>query len=295
MKKLPFALNTLYTFTVAAQALSFKAAAEQLHLSPSAVSRQIQSLESSLNVELFIRKNRALQLTDAGRLLLVSARSSFDNLSETVETISPSVASQALRLSVLPYFANNWLLPRLSSFTSLHPNIQLSFDSDTAYKPFDSRAVDGCFRFSPEQRDDLVAMKLFRQYAIPVASSELLSQHDWAGDLKILSELRWFEAAAQPDLWQQWQRAHHCENLTPKDRLSFNDAETALQAAREGLGVVMGAWPLIEKDIEQQRLICLTKPLVELSEIYYFVYSKDNRQPELLAMVEWLKQFQQET
>lgn len=294
MKKLPFALNTLHTFTVAAQNLSFKTAAEQLHLSPSAVSRQIQSLEASIDCELFVRKNRALQLTEAAEVLLAAALSSFEILSDAVNDISSASSAQRLRLSVLPYFANNWLLPRLSEFTSQNPQVQLSFDSDSTYQSFNTSITDGCFRFSPEPRDDLIALKLFHQYAIPVASPELLAQHGWNGDMNVLSEMRWFDAAAQPDLWQQWKLAHGYEALEAKDRLSFNDAETALQAAREGLGVVMGAWPLIERDIQQQRLVALTEPNPELSEAYYFVYPRESRQPALLSMVEWLKQFQRE-
>jgi len=292
LKKLPFALNTLPTFTAAAQCLSFKAAAEQLHLSPSAVSRQIQSLEASLDTQLFVRNNRSLQLTAAGRILLNSAQSSFELLSAAVTDISKDSTVHRLRLSVLPYFANNWLLPRLAQFTALNPEVQLSFDSESTYKRFDADVTDGCFRFAPELRDDLETLKLFRQYAVPVASPKLLERHGWSGDLAALNDMRWFDAAAQPDLWQQWQRIYQCESLTAKDRLSFDDAETALQAARESLGVVMGAWPLIERDIQQQRLVCLTEPHPALSETYYFVYSRNSRQPSLLAMVEWLRQFQ---
>ncbi|MGH1372159.1 MAG: LysR substrate-binding domain-containing protein [Cellvibrionaceae bacterium] len=292
MRKFPFALNTLYTFTVAARELSFKAAAEQLHLSASAISRQIQSLESSLNVELFIRKNRALELTHAGQLLLESSQSCFDGLFETIDTISSAATSQTLRLSVLPYFANNWLLPRLSSFTALHPNIQLSFESDSTYQKFNAANVDGCFRFSPENREDLVSLRLFRQYAIPVASPELLARHSWSGDMSVLSEMRWFDSEAQPDYWSQWKQVHGYNCLEAKDRLSFGDAETGLQAAREGLGVVMGAWPLIEKDLQQKKLVALTEPSSRLSEPYYFVYSRENTKPALAAMIDWLEQFQ---
>ncbi len=292
MNKLPFALNSLHTFTVAAQHLSFKAAADQLHLSPSAVSRQIQSLESSLKSELFVRKNRALELTEAGDILLAAAQSSFETLFAAISDISSTSMTQRLRLSVLPYFANNWLLPRLAGFTSKYPKVQLSFDSDSTYQKFDAANVDGCFRFSPENREDLVSLRLFRQYAIPVASPELLARHSWSGDMSVLSEMRWFDSAAQPDYWSQWKQVHGYNCLEAKDRLSFSDAETGLQAAREGLGVVMGAWPLIEKDLQQKKLVALTEPSSRLSEPYYFVYSRENTKPALAAMIDWLEQFQ---
>ena len=293
MIKLPFALNTLQTFTAAAEQLSFKLAAERLHLSPSAVSRQIQTLEESLQTTLFIRQARSLELTAEGKKLLTVARHSLTALAEVAAEISSRDDKNDLVISALPYFANNWLLPRLTEFTDANPDVQLTFDSDLTYKSFDEQLIDGCFRFAPEKRDDLIAMKLFRQYAVPVVKPELLQQHDWSQDLSMLEKMRWFDSAAQPELWSKWQDVHQCQHLQPLDRISFDDAETALQAARQGLGVSMAAWPLIEMDVKEGRLVCLTEPSESLCEIYYFVYSKTNSNPSLLAMVEWLKRYQQ--
>lgn len=293
MHKLPFALNTLQTFVVAAETLSFKTAAERLHLSASAISRQIQSLEQSLGVTLFVRHSRSLQLTDEGKKLFQVAQTSLQMLASTAEEISPKSAKASLALSALPYFSNNWLLPRLSEFSNRHPEIRLSFESDSTYQSFDSNKTDGCFRFAPETRDDLVAMKLFRQYAVAVASPKLVEQEGLSQSLESLNRVRWFDAAAQPQLWQQWQQVHSATHIAPIDRISFDDAETALQAAREGLGVAMAAWPLIEKDVNEKRLVCLTAPTDALSEYYYFVYAKDNTDPSLQLMVQWLKSYQQ--
>ena len=293
MIKLPFALNTLQTFVVAAEQLSFKLAAERLHLSPSAVSRQIQSLEESLQTPLFIRHGRSLELSAEGKRLLLVARESLNALASVVTEISSREDGKNLVISALPYFANNWLLPRLSDFKDRNPRIQLTFDSDLTYKAFDDSLIDGCFRFAPEARDDLIALPLFKQYAVPVASPELLQQFGWQGEISVLEKLRWFDAVAQPQLWSSWQEVHDCNHLQPVDRISFDDAETALQAARQGLGVSIAAWPLIESDVEEQRLICLTEPTEALSETYYFVYAKDNTSPSLLAMIEWLKRYQQ--
>ena len=293
LHKLPFALNTLQTFVVAAETLSFKDTAERLHLSASAISRQIQALEQSLDVTLFIRHSRSLQLTDEGQQLFQVAQSSLQMLATAVAEISPKLPKTSLTLSALPYFSNNWLLPRLSEFSNRHPHIQLSFESDSTYQSFDVHKTDGCFRFAPEARDDLVALKLFRQYAVPVASPELIQQKGLGRALEFFNHVRWFDAASQPQLWYQWQQAHQSTHLAPTDRISFDDAETALQAAREGLGVAMAAWPLIEKDVKEERLVCLTEPLESLSEYYYFVYAKNNKDPSLQLMVEWLTSYQQ--
>ncbi len=291
MPLLSSSLNSLRTFEVAARKLSFKDAAEELCLSASAVSRQVQSLEEDIGVALFIRQNRSLQLTENGRQLLTTVTEILNKLSVTVSAISPQSKPQ-LRLSAQPYFANNWLLPRLNEFTQQYGDIGLTFESDLTYQTFDSAKIDGCFRFAPVESDATGTMKLFRQYLVPVASPELLQEHDWSGDLSILSQLRWFHSSSQPKMWALWQAHFKQEHLKPIESLHFDDAETALQAAREGLGVVMGALPLIQRDIDRGSLIPLTEPHVALSENYYFVYPRHHTNPAITAMVEWLGRYQ---
>jgi LysR family transcriptional regulator, glycine cleavage system transcriptional activator len=291
MYLLPTALNNLRTFEVAARKLSFKDAAEELCLSASAVSRQIQSLEDDIGVTLFVRQNRSLQLTEEGRQLFITTAEALSQLSATVKAISPQTKQQ-LRLSAQPYFANNWLLPRLNEFTEQHGDIGLTFESDLTYQSFDSAKIDGCFRFAPTESEETVAMPLFRQYLVPVASPELLRQHGWNGDLSILSKLRWFHSSSQPQMWTSWQTHFQQEQLQPLESLHFDDAETALQAAREGLGVVMGAMPLIQRDIDRGTLIPLTEQQEALSAVYYFVYPKQHSNPAITAMVEWLDRYQ---
>ncbi len=291
MHFLPTALNNLRTFEVAARKLSFKAAAEELCLSASAVSRQVQSLEDDIGVALFVRQNRSLQLTEEGRQLFNTTVEVLNQLSSTVKAISPQSKPQ-LRLSAQPYFANNWLLPRLSEFTEQYGNIGLTFESDLTYQPFESAKIDGCFRFAPPESEEIVAMPLFRQYLVPVASPELLHQHGWSGDLSILSQLRWFHSSSQPQMWASWQAHFQQEHLQPLESLHFDDAETALQAAREGLGVVMGAMPLIQRDIDRGALLPLTEQQQALSAVYYFVYPKHHSNLAITAMVEWLARYQ---
>lgn len=291
MYRLPTALNNLRTFEVAARKLSFKGAAEELCLSASAVSRQVQSLEDDIGVALFVRQNRSLQLTDEGRQLYSTTSEILNQLSTTVKAISPQVKQQ-LRLSAQPYFANNWLLPRLSEFTEQYGDIGLTFESDLTYQSFDRSKIDGCFRFAPTESEEAVVMPLFRQYLVPVASPELLRQHDWSGNLNVLSQLRWFHSSSQPQMWASWQAHFQQEQLQPLESLHFDDAETALQAAREGLGVVMGALPLIQRDIDKGTLVPLTEQQEALSAVYYFVYPKQHSNPAISAMVEWLARYQ---
>jgi LysR family transcriptional regulator, glycine cleavage system transcriptional activator len=291
MPLLPSSLNSLRTFEVAARKLSFKDAAEELCLSASAVSRQVQSLEDDIGVALFIRQNRSLQLTEEGRTLFNTTAEALNQLSTTVKAISPKTKQQ-LRLSAQPYFANNWLLPRLSEFTEEHGDIGLTFESDLTYQNFDSAKIDGCFRFAPIESEETIAMELFRQYLAPVASPELLRQHGWNGDLSILSQLRWFHSLSQPQMWASWQAHFQQEQLQPLESLHFDDAETALQAAREGLGVVMGAMPLIQRDIDRGSLVPLTEQQEALSAVYYFVYPKYHSNPAITAMVDWLRRYQ---
>lgn len=291
MRSLPSSLNTIRTFEVAARKLSFKDAADELCLSASAVSRQISGLEEDIGVALFERGNRSLQLTAAGKELFEATGQALGLLASAVSSISPQGQLQ-LRLSAQPYFANNWLLPRLHAFTQQHENIRLTFESALTYKAFDSTKIDGCFRFEAKADAHTEVMKLHRQYMIPLASPDLLERHGWNGDLTILNKLCWFHSTHQPDLWAQWQQHFDLESLSPAESLDFDDAETALQAARQGLGVVMGAMPMVQRDIDEGRLVALTEPQQALSADYFFVYPKVHSNPAITAMVQWLEAHQ---
>ena len=289
---LPSSLNTLRTFSVAAKHLSFKAAADELCLSPSAVSRQIAGLEDQIGCKLFQRQVRGLALTPEGTKLSATLESVFDQLHSTLEIISPhnKSKSEPLVISAQPYFANHWLLPRLHRFKHQYPNVLLQFESELTYKPFDANKIDGCFRFTPPIDKGLHVKKLFRQFAVPVAAPVLLNKSDWNGDLRCLSAFNWCHTLSQPDLWQQWTDAWGLPNLLANENMFFDDADTALQAAKNGIGVAMAAWPLVEATVTAGHLVRLSDCHPQLYSDYYFICAKSNHDSRLQLFINWLNQ-----
>lgn len=287
--KRPSSLNTLRTFEVAARKLSFKEAGEELSLSASAVSRQINQLETEINCPLFERFNRQLALTKQGAQLYTAVNEALRSLEKTIQLISPDLSTAELRISAQPYFVHHWLLPRLQQFNEEYPHINLSFESEHTYQPFNAQYYDGCFRFEAEPSEEADCFHLFKQYAVPVASPSLLRAIEWGGDLSELNQLRWFYTASQPQLWDQWKQLHGLSSLNPKEISEFDDAEMALQAAKKGLGIVMAAWPLIDDDIASGDLVMLSEKHEALAADYYFLYAKNSNNPNLSVFVNWLQ------
>ena len=226
-----------------ARSLSFKDAADQLFLSPSAVSRQIQGLEQALDKQLFVRGNRSITLTQEGEVLLEGVEQAFSMLESSLKALEPSRETMALRVGAQQYFSNNWLFPRISGFLEDNPGIEIKFESSQTYQSFDEAVIDICIRFAPEQEDNLVCEPFFPQQAVLLAAPSLVEQFDLLENRDRVSECEWLTLRSQPDLMQRWFEGlgdvshHRC--------IQFDDAHAALMAAKEGMGVVLAAWPLV--------------------------------------------------
>src|SRR5215475_7464035 len=164
----------LRAFACAAETLSFKQAAAELHLSPSAVSRQVQSLEAHLGVALFRRLNPGLELTLEGRRYLESVRRVLAELRRARESLV-APGSGPLRVSALQSFTENWLIPHLAEFERAHPGIELCVEATLRYADFDRDAVDVAIRFGTGPWGDLHSEPIVDMEYFPVCSPALLS------------------------------------------------------------------------------------------------------------------------
>lgn len=288
-------LNALNTFLQVAQTLSFKEAADQLCLSPSAVSRQVQGLEQAMGVLLFLRGNRSITLTPEGQVLLQGVEQAFSVLDSTFAAMTSRQNPKVLRVGAQQYFSNNWLFPRLSDFIAEHPGIEIQFDSSQTYQPFDPEACDICIRLSPAQQEGVCCEPFFPQQAILVAAPELAETYDLQTDLSQVMECDWLAVRSQPSLLAQW--LHHVEAEMSWDTsaidthpvILFDDAQAALTAAKEGVGVVLAATPLIDRLLANQDLVQIGGKHPAFVSDYYLVYSEALRDhPPLQAFRAWL-------
>jgi len=171
-RKLP-PLNALRAFEAAARALSFKRAAEELHVTQAAVSHQVRALEAQLGLELFVRKHRALELTPAGARYLPALSEAFDRLDDATLALRARPRTSRLVLSVVPSFAANWLVPRLGGFRARHSGIDLVVLSSSELVDFTRDAVDVGIRFGPGAWPRVRADLLFGEEYLAVVSPKL--------------------------------------------------------------------------------------------------------------------------
>jgi len=284
-------LNALRSFEVAARHLSFTKAAEELHVTHSAISHQIKALEEWLGTPLFRRVNRGLLLTEPGQAYLKPVRESFQRLGEATWRLKAKGRSGPLTVSVMPSFASKWLVPRLRRFRERHPDIDVRVSATPDLIDFDREDVDLAVRYgrgnwSTELRSDL----LIRESMFPVCSPKLL---EGPLPLKTIQDLRHHTLLTdydwRVDFWQLWLDAAGITDLVPKHALSFNYSNLMLQAAIDGLGVALTQNALAGDDLAAGRLVRLFDVTLPTDYAYYVVTpSLSSMRPKIVAFRDWL-------
>jgi LysR family transcriptional regulator, glycine cleavage system transcriptional activator len=292
MRSLP-PLNALHTFEVVARHLSFQQAAEELDVTSTAVSHQIKLLENHLGVTLFRRRPRPLTLTEAGHLLSPVVSQSFDAIAAAISPLRQIPESQTLTVSITTVFAAKWLLPRLSNFQQLHPEVDLRLQTSNDVVDLQRHTVDLAIRYGRGNYPGLVVCKLMSDVFLPVCSPRLLQdQHPIRkpDDLvhHCLLHFEWSHFGDEAPNWKNWFKTAGLTPTTSKDRLKFNEESLAIQAAIADQGVALCSNIHVADDVS---LGFLVQPL-EVSLIgfnYSAVYLENHPKKTLiLKFVDWL-------
>lgn len=258
-RKLP-PLNALRAFEAAARHMSFKRAAEELHVTRAAVSQQVALLEEQLGTRLFVRMNRALRLTEAGRACLPDIQQGFDLLSSGVEQAVTEDARGALVVACSPTLASKWLVPRLDDFNGLMPEIDVRLEAQYALPDFHNEEADVALTFGPAVfADELHADPLFAVSVVPLCSPALCRGD---GALRKPTDLTRFrllhdDALAQdPDLpgWASWLESFGVEGVDASRGPRFSHTMHALEAAIDSQGVLLSIDRLGVADVAAGRL-----------------------------------------
>lgn len=237
--KLP-PLNTLRFFDVAAQTESFVRAAEHLHVTHGAVSRQVRLLEQSLGVELFERRNRALFLTAAGRALHSTTQAIFEQVEDTVKRLQRPVQDNALVLSCEPTIAMRWLIPRLPDFHAAHPDIQLQLVAAGGAVDFARSGIDLALRRDDFHWDRLLhSVKICDEWMGPVCR---------AGSQEAAQNPRLLHSRTRPMAWSDW---HHLrgERVPHRAGSNYEHFYLSIQAASAGLGLAMASALMVSDEL----------------------------------------------
>ena len=284
--KLP-PLNTLRLFEAAGRHASFKIAAEELHVTPSAVSHGIQTLEQWLGVPLFIRGTRTLELTSAGYAYLPRVRDALDELASATEAVSGRRPSGKLTVSVAVSFGMLWLMPKLAGFKKLHPEIDVTLDTAHRHAEFPRDGVDAGIRMAQSKPKMLYSIKLMTLDLVPVVTPEVASTIRCFDDLKRHSLLH---VAAVNDDWATWAKLARHQDLDLTKGLRFDTIQMAQEAAVQGIGVAMGRLPLITSELNAGRLSMVLGPPHRCETSYWFVTSHDAlTRPEIQAFRDWIQ------
>ena len=287
-RRLP--LNTLSAFRAVAELANLRAAAEVLHLTHSAVSQQIKGLEAQLGFTLFERRGRRVVLNPAGAALLRSVQTALATLDDGVQAAAAAAAGEAqrLRLTVLPSFANRWLLPRIGRWRERHPGIALEIEASIKSMDLVREGFHAAIRQGIGPWPGLESERLFDRPPIIVVAS--------ASNARRLAGAQPEALAREPllgdmDLWQAWFEAAGLKT-NPRPVAVFNDAGLMLQAAEQNIGLALTREILAADALCDGRLVQLSPVAITHSEAepYHFVYPPSVRDWEpLTSLRRWLR------
>lgn len=289
------ALDLFRGFEAAARHLSFTRAAEELFVTQSAVSRQIQSLEERLGVELFIRRNRGLSLTAAGEQMQRAVGQALQTLQSAVERIAPDPRQNLVTVTASVSFCSLWLIPRLTAFRKLHPDVDVRISANNLVLDLDRERIDIGIRYCPVAKAPPGSIRLFGEEILPVCSPALL--RDRSRPLKSVSDLKHHVLLHLDDsdrsipwlTWGVWLESAGVPDLKPAGSLRFSHYDQVINAAIGGQGVAIGRRPLVRYFIEEKSLV-VPFPLGSVTDRAYFIVrtAATAARSEVKDFVDWL-------
>ena len=290
-------LDLLKGFEAAARLLSFTKAGDELFLSQSAVSRQIQELEDQLGVRLFERRHRALELTEAGQALYAASAQVLATMRSVTDRLRATQSRRTLSVTTSQSFASLWLIPRLAGFTRTHADLDVRISADTRVLDLERDGLDLAIRHGPATLVGDGAVKLFGERVFPVCSPKLMQ--DPKRPLREPADLRHHVLLQYDDPegrhpwmhWKTWLEAERLADLRPAGSLTFSGYDQIIPAAVAGHGVAIGRSPLVRKMISSGELVAPFKRTTDPARGYYAVLSKNSAgKPEVADFVNWLKE-----
>lgn len=290
-KRLVPSMTALQCFEAAARHLSFTRAAEELHLTQSAVSKQVAQLEEMLRHHLFLRIRRRLQLTPAGSLYLAEVNkilTQVDMSSRYVQTYGTQ--TEVLKVATQPSFGVRWLIPHLKGFGKRHPNIHLDIRNEMEPFALLQGSADVVFFYGQGTWPGATCVELFGEEVVPVCAPELL-QGRTLPDAGALAELVLLQSASRPEAWHEWflEQGLHTDNSYHGPR--FDTFYMALSAAQSGCGVALVPRYLVAKELAEGSLVMAWNHAMKSNGAHYLAFAEHAAEvPKVRALVEWVRE-----
>ncbi|MFT4065868.1 LysR substrate-binding domain-containing protein [Paraburkholderia sp.] len=285
-------LPALRFFEAAGRHQSFKLAAAELNVTPSAISHGIVGLEAALGVELFVREPRGISLTPVGADYLSYVSEAFSLIAIGTQRLPNRRADRPIALSCAPTFASRWLLPRLAGFRARWPNVNVSMDTSHRQVGFPVDGFDFAIRMSRAPVAGTAWTRLFGERFVPVCSPAYLrTLRDERGAISLQRATLIHVNDASED-WQTWLDATGTEGIDAGGGLRVDTIQLAFEAASMGLGVALGRQPLVDGDLASGALVEACAGAIESSTAYWLVSAENAesaiRRPELADFKHWL-------
>ncbi|MFK7836414.1 MAG: transcriptional regulator GcvA [Sulfitobacter sp.] len=283
-------LTALRAFDAAARHMSFARAADELNVTPAALSFQIKSLEEHLGAPLFRRLNRAVELTDAGRALAPDAKVAFETLTNGWRAAQRAQDHQSLTVTAGPAFTAKWLAPRLFEFAQEHPEIELRFSASLRRMDFMRDNIDVAIRFGMGPDDGVYTLPLAQEWITPVMLPELAARFPTPESLRdavlIVDESIDF-LRPEPN-WAAWSAAMQIDPLVASGP-RFSQADHAIDAALAGIGVALGRRALVIKDLAEGRLVAPYGKALNTGARFRFLCPEGaETRPQVAAFRDWI-------
>ena len=286
-------LNALRAFEAVARNLSFAKASRELSVTSGALSQQVRLLEEYYGVKLFWRHNRRVSLTDEASAVLGDLEAGFDRLAAAVLKLQSHAAGGMITVSAPPTLALKWLVHRLGAFRAEHPNIEVNLDSTDRVVELRREGVDLAIRYGRGAYAGLKVEKLADETLTPACSPAYLEAHAIAAprDLLAATLIHDRTLADHPSFptWGTWLARAGVEGGAPQGALHFSTSVTAIQAAVDGQGVVLGRNLTIQEDLAAGRLVTPFPGIAGPGWAYYLVYPPDALETrKVAAFRDWL-------
>lgn len=267
---------------------SASAVAEELSLTQSAVSRQLQTLEEQMGVALIQRSRKRLTLTPAARDYVAAVRPALHQIAQASMRLQVPQAGGALNLAILPAFGMRWLMPRLPDFARLHPDVTINMATRLQPFNFASEPFDAAIHFGTGDWPGTDRLLLKHEQMLPLCAPELLRGRA-TGDPRALLTMPLLHIQTRPRAWQDWFALKGVETRGPVPGTMYDQFSAIIQAALHGLGVALLPDYLAEQDVATGRLVAGFGPAVEMRGAYYLVWPQDKaRHPPLTLFRDWL-------
>lgn len=296
MRSIP-GTRALRTFVVAGRHLNFTRAADELALTPAAVSYQIKEIEDQLGVQLFQRSSRSIRLTDAGLILYETASDVLDQLNRAMVRVHRlSRGTSQIRVTMDPQFATKLLMGRIDQFRKLHPGIELLFDVAYELRDFELDDIDVAIRFGTGKYPGLRTDRLFNNVIVPVCSPRLLTSGKPLREpldllQHTLAHIEWSRPGVTWPNWQMWMAAAGIHDFDNSRTIVFGNSSDAILAAMSGAAVALVDFAMVANDLSEGRLIRPFELSIQVpSEFAYFLaYPEANAaDPRIVAFRDWI-------